>query len=106
MATLFKVLVGAKDFASRNYFLKDTVYSIDDHSYFPEEPNIFLVPEKVVKKHIKKYWINYLKLSSNKEIILKILKKWKKRIKKYNSKHKLEHFDILKKRIKSIMKML
>ena len=106
MATLFKVLVGAKDFASRNYLIKDTVYSIDDHSYFPEEPNIFLVPEKVVKKHIKKYWINYLKLSSNKEIILKILKKWKKRIKKYNRKNKLEHFDILKKRIKSIMKML
>ena len=47
-------MIGAKDFASRNYLIKDTVYSIDDHSYLPEDVDINIIPVTSIKKEVKK----------------------------------------------------
>jgi len=102
LATLFKSMIGAKDFASRNYLIKDIVYSIDDHSYLPEDVDINIIPETSIKKEVKKAWKRYLKLEINKKVIIQELKKWKKRLKRYHKKNNLEYFDILKDRLKKI----
>ena len=52
----FKSMIGAKDFASRNYLIKDIVYSIDDHSYLPEDVDINIIPELLLKREVKKAW--------------------------------------------------
>jgi len=99
-ATLFKSLVGAKDYASRNYLFKNKVYSIDDHSYLPEEPEIRLLPDKI-KKETKKGWEYYIKNLGN-NIIKKKIKKWKKRLKKSDIKYK----DILIRRSDMLINIL
>lgn len=104
LATLFKNLISAKDFASRNYLHNGSVYSIDDHTYLPEEPDIKIIPDGGIKKEVVKNWKNFLKIGSNKDEILGVLKKWKKRIKRENKKSKIDHYDILLKRIKLIKK--
>ena len=106
LATLFKSLIGAKDYASRNFLVSNNVYSIDDHSYLPEKVDITIIPETSIKKEIKKFWKSYLKLEINKNIIIKELKKWKKKLKKHNKIEELKHYKILKSRIKEIIKLL
>ena len=96
LAMLFKVLVGAKDYASRNFLVADKVYSIDDHSYLPENVDINVIPDKI-KKETKKDWKQYVK-NLGKKKIRKRLKKWKKRINKSEVKYK----DILINRLKII----
>ena len=88
-ATLFKIVIGAKDYASRNYIYSDKkVYSIDDHSYLVDQEielsndDITTLPSKGMKKDIKKEWKKFLKLEGYKKI-LKKLKKWKRKLQKY-----------------------
>ena len=106
LATLFKSMVGAKDFASRNYLIKDKVYSIDDHSYLPEDVDLTIIPDTSIKKIVKRDWKLYLKLEINKKPVIKKLKKWKKRLKSYNKNNGLEYYDNIKSRLKKIINLL
>ena len=94
LAMLFKALVGAKDYASRNFLVSDKIYSIDDHSYLPENVDINVIPDKI-KKETKKGWKQYVK-NLGKKKIRKRLKKWKKRINKSEVKYKDNLIDRLK----------
>ena len=101
LAMLFKSLVGAKDYASRNFLVDNKVYSIDDHSYLPEDVDIHIFPDKI-KKDTKKDWKQYIK-NIGKKKIRKRLKKWKKRIMKSDVKYKDIIVDRLGKIISSFI---
>lgn len=80
LATILKIVVGATDFASRNYICKnDIIYSIDDHCDLNNEIKINLPPKNKIKKVIYDNWCLYINF--NKENLIKKIKKWRKKIK-------------------------
>ena len=95
LCAMFKSLVGATDWAARNFLVKGKkIYSIDDHSNLDQE--VRLIPKKI-KNDSKIKWLNYIK-NNNEKLIKKIIK-WEKKIKKNkinNKKKLLTKINILK----------
>ena len=98
LCAIFKSIVGASDWAARNFLVKGKkIYSIDDHSTMNQD--VKLLPSKI-KKETKKLWELYIK--NNRNTIIKKINKWNKRITKSNLNSK----DILIKRLKNIIKLI